>query len=662
MRSVLPRSHVIRSCLAISTIAVASVAIVIPALAADTAEIPLDTEIASVTIYSRQAQVIRRGDVELEVDSFRIVCDDLPQKVIESSLIVEATGLSGARITGIDVRRTEKSVSDSPRYKELSDELEELEAEHRQHEMRRSAIVSRKELAGSLADLSSEQAREKLAAGSFSTEGWQGLLRSFEDENLDAERRLHKLKTSMIDLRERMEWLQSELMAMQISEGRGREVIVDCETTTSGTLTVEMSYLVPDASWYPEYTVRYLEPESEIELTYAARISQATGEDWKGVSALLSTASPHVGAAPPELPPQILGATTGTLRGRVTDATTGRPLPYANVSIPGTRLGDMTSTDGTYVISEVPAGTYTVRVSFLGFEVENRRGVRVTAGSVKRVDFALEPVTAQADEMVVEAERPAVELKAGRGAERIAATTFDLGAPAAPPAVPHVEAEVLGSEFAANLAIPKPLDLETGAEPRRSLVVRENIPGDFVLQAVPRLSDHVFVRGTFMNPLEIPILPGSAEVYVETVPEGGASEVSNFVGQDRLDAIASGQAFTMHLGVDQNVKVEYELAEKEILSKSKDKTAKIKYRHVITAENFKRKPVELWILDRVPVSGMKEVKVDDVEIEPEPDEMAENGLLTWKLTLGSGLRQEVTADYIVEYPSHLSGRDLGLEE
>ena len=230
------------------------------------------------------------------------------------------------------------------------------------------------------------------------------------------------------------------------------------------------------------------------------------------------------------------------------------------------------------------------------------------------------------------------------------------------PTIPHVGAELLGSEFAANLVIPKPIDLETGAEPRRSLVVRERIPGRFVLQAVPRLSEHVFVKGTLTNPLAIPLLPGAAEVYVETVPAGSSTKVSNFVGTDRIEAVAAGEEFEMYLGVDQNVKVEHILKKKETISKAKSKTAKVRYTYLISVESFRRGTTELRIADRVPVSTMREVKIEDLEFVPEPTEQTDEGLLTWKLQMEHGESREISIEYVVEYPSHLSPAGLGLEE
>ncbi len=648
----------------------ATLVVALPASAADDVEeVPLETKIASATIYGRQAQIVRRGEVELEPGSVRLVCGDLPEKFIETSLNVEGTGISGARIIGIDLRRTETSGVESPRYKELVEELEQLDAKLTQLQIRRTALTNRKRLALSISQFSSDVGQEQLADGDFAPAYWDGILTFFETENIATDDRREELDEETSDHEERRAWILSELRAMQVGEGPGKEVVVDCETESGGSLTVELIYLVPDASWYPEYTVRYIERDDEVELTYAARIVQATGEDWKGVSALLSTATPHVGAAPPELLPLYVGGTTGTIRGRVTDASTGRSLPYANVSVLGTASGSITNTDGVYVISDVTAGSHTLQVSYMGYRTAKKSRVRVSVGRVERVDFALDLLELMADEVKVRAISTIDEAVATQPGVVLEGELHTRGGRAReveyyvePPAILHVGAELLGSEFAANLVIPKPIDLETGAEPRRSLVVRERIPGRFILQAVPRLSEHVFVKGTLTNPLAIPLLPGAAEVYVETVPAGSSAKVSNFVGQDRIKAVAAGEEFEMYLGVDQNVKVEHILKKKETISKAKSKTAKVRYTYLISVESFRRGTTELRIADRVPVSTMREVKIDKLEFVPEPAEQTDEGLLTWKLQMEHGEKREISIEYVVEYPSHMSPVSLGLEE
>ncbi|MBU8920583.1 MAG: carboxypeptidase-like regulatory domain-containing protein, partial [Bacteroidales bacterium] len=55
-------------------------------------------------------------------------------------------------------------------------------------------------------------------------------------------------------------------------------------------------------------------------------------------------------------------AQSGRVAGKVTVAETGEALPYANVVLVGTKMGGMTLTDGSFLITGVPAGTYTVKV------------------------------------------------------------------------------------------------------------------------------------------------------------------------------------------------------------------------------------------------------------------------------------------------------------
>jgi TonB-linked SusC/RagA family outer membrane protein len=94
-------------------------------------------------------------------------------------------------------------------------------------------------------------------------------------------------------------------------------------------------------------------------------------------------------------------AQTGSIEGVVTDAESDNPLPGVNVVIQGTQQGAATGTDGTYEITGVEPGTYTVRASFVGYADTTRQGVEVQANQTTTVDFALEREAAALEEMVV---------------------------------------------------------------------------------------------------------------------------------------------------------------------------------------------------------------------------------------------------------------------
>jgi uncharacterized protein (TIGR02231 family) len=67
-----------------------------------------------------------------------------------------------------------------------------------------------------------------------------------------------------------------------------------------------LSYVVPNASWYPTYDIRAKDVNSPISIVYKANVSQQSGEDWRNVKLTLSTGNPSVNGVKPELNPYYL--------------------------------------------------------------------------------------------------------------------------------------------------------------------------------------------------------------------------------------------------------------------------------------------------------------------------------------------------------------------
>ncbi|MDR1259733.1 MAG: carboxypeptidase-like regulatory domain-containing protein, partial [Tannerellaceae bacterium] len=75
--------------------------------------------------------------------------------------------------------------------------------------------------------------------------------------------------------------------------------------------------------------------------------------------------------------------TAGTIRGVVTDAASGQPLPYVTVIVSNTATGAATADDGTFIINNVPVGRHTVQAGFIGYETAIVKEIPV--GSVREV-------------------------------------------------------------------------------------------------------------------------------------------------------------------------------------------------------------------------------------------------------------------------------------
>lgn len=101
---------------------------------------------------------------------------------------------------------------------------------------------------------------------------------------------------------------------------------------------------------------------------------------------------------------------TSEIHGQVFDAETGETLPGANVQVLGTLLGASADRDGKFVIRKLSPGFYTLRVTFIGYQI-GRATVYLTEGSVSRVDFRLQPTLLEMSQVVVTASRQVEEIQ-----------------------------------------------------------------------------------------------------------------------------------------------------------------------------------------------------------------------------------------------------------
>lgn len=95
---------------------------------------------------------------------------------------------------------------------------------------------------------------------------------------------------------------------------------------------------------------------------------------------------------------------TGSISGEVRDVITKQPLPGANVIIIGTSMGAACNDNGYYVIKNVPAGKYSVKSSFLGYESTTSTDVIVSPLRNKKVTFELNSSSLSIEEISVESD------------------------------------------------------------------------------------------------------------------------------------------------------------------------------------------------------------------------------------------------------------------
>ncbi|MCB0515006.1 MAG: carboxypeptidase-like regulatory domain-containing protein [Chitinophagales bacterium] len=96
-------------------------------------------------------------------------------------------------------------------------------------------------------------------------------------------------------------------------------------------------------------------------------------------------------------------AQSGEITGKVTDAETGEAVPFASVFIElnGLPVGATTDLDGFYSIKPVPPGSYTLTVSFVGYQTSTTTGVLVSTDKITYYDVVMEEGGINLDEIVI---------------------------------------------------------------------------------------------------------------------------------------------------------------------------------------------------------------------------------------------------------------------
>jgi len=92
----------------------------------------------------------------------------------------------------------------------------------------------------------------------------------------------------------------------------------------------------------------------------------------------------------------------GSIQGVIKDATSGDPISYSTVQIEGTAFGTISEDNGLYEIPNVPAGTYELIISYVGYESISQ-SVVVQAGEVTTQDISLPFTSIMGEEVIVTA-------------------------------------------------------------------------------------------------------------------------------------------------------------------------------------------------------------------------------------------------------------------
>lgn len=112
----------------------------------------------------------------------------------------------------------------------------------------------------------------------------------------------------------------------------------------------------------------------------------------------------------------------GTLKGKITDKSTGEALIGATVFLVGTYKGGASDINGNFELKGIKPGDYTVKFTYLGYNEKVFNGVSIKPDADKVLNVTLSEQGAQAATVEIVGEKNVVDLESGKSEVKIGAT------------------------------------------------------------------------------------------------------------------------------------------------------------------------------------------------------------------------------------------------
>jgi uncharacterized protein (TIGR02231 family) len=191
-------------------------------------------------------------------------------------------------------------------------------------------------------------------------------------------------------------------------------------------------------------------------------------------------------------------------------------------------------------------------------------------------------------------------------------------------------------------------NIPSDGNPHKVTIFNDNFPCQFEYIAMPRLVSFAYLQAKAKNrPDGATLLPGKANIFRDDV----------FVGTSNLENTAPGQELKLNLGIDEGIKIDRELSERQVDKTFLAGNRRITYAYRISVTNLLNAPTHIQINDQIPHSRTEQIKIKLIKIAPQiqPGEL---GKLVWDLDLPANHKTDIYYQFSIEHPEGVQVQGL----
>lgn len=273
----------------------------------------LTSKVSAVTVYSDRAQITRRATTDITTEPKVFAFTGLPGWVDDSSVRVSA---SAGRIVDVRVDRSFLAKSEDPAHRKA--EAHHKELTHQMNALTDELAVldaQAKQIEGIKA-FSLEKISEDTIIGDVSVKTYGDVMTFISDSLRETAKARRETQRKIDELMPEYQASERTLADMaSLEQLEQTTVLVTLQSSRAAPSTLELTYMMPGATWEPMHELRASTSDAEaVEVLSFAVVTQTSGEDWTEAEISFSTQSSTEAMRIPELDALVLGDTHTTTR------------------------------------------------------------------------------------------------------------------------------------------------------------------------------------------------------------------------------------------------------------------------------------------------------------------------------------------------------------
>ena len=203
------------------------------------------------------------------------------------------------------------------------------------------------------------------------------------------------------------------------------------------------------------------------------------------------------------------------------------------------------------------------------------------------------------------------------------------------------------SPFQTVYAIPGRIAIKANGEAKRVQLGSDKLEPSLLVLTVPRfdLTAYLYARLTLPKSSN-PMLAGPVALFRDGV----------FTGNGEFPQLAPGEEYELGFGADERVKVKQAVTDDKKGETGTFTTSHVEERHYsILVKNLHARPIQLHVLDRIPVAKHQDIKVDfTMDKGPQPsakDVNGRRGVMLWAMKTAADEETQLSFGYRITSPA-----------